>query len=408
MNKIWNNIKKSISNQNTIKFLILLLFLVLCIVLFIVIQQQDNTMTNLVAKSKESFIVSTNGITIKIDGEDITNYDENNKLKLKDGNYEFNFTLGQINDKTINSIDFVNISGNYQNVEINKDDWEIIESDDGKIIQFTQFLNLDTEYKMIVKYNDSKGFKSIDYIIYTSMELNYTIPAGGKIVDDILNLEIKMKNNEGIEQVDSNNVTTVHMKQFNYVSFNIYKPNLNTFRVKLLETEFVDDNARKEYINKLQQFDKLVPLKFDAKLSLIKNIGVDDNNPQYVPFSELDLRNHRKENPINERIILPNPNCSSNNCELQVRNVAKDQMYILKVRLEYYYLDNIKNIRATPYYEFKFKVPDNGNDFSISKLNIIGKLEEANKLKKLFDDTQIEQDLTLNNVENEFNKMLSQ
>ena len=195
------------------------------------------------------------------------------------------------------------------------------------------------------------------------------------------------------------------MQQFNYVSFSIIKPNLNKLRVKLLETEFDNDDVRKEYLKKLQQFDKLVPLKFDASLTLIKDIG-SSNISQYISFSESDLRNHRKDKPIPESIILPNPNCSSNNCELQIRNVV-EQAYSLKVRLEYYYLDNIRNIRATPYLEFKFKVKDSGgNSFSISKLNIVGKLEENQELKNKFDTSQKEQDTNLDKIENDFKNLL--
>ena len=241
------------------------------------------------------------------------------------------------------------------------------------------------------------------------MEFNYKPPAGGEINTEDVELQL-------VDYDEVNNLLEngINMKQFNYVTFNIKKPNLNSLRVKLLETDFDNDDIRNEYLKKLQQFDKLVPLKFDAKLSLIKNIG-NSTNPQYVRYSEMDLREHRKNHPISERIVLPNPNCNTDNCQLQIRNVVANTniltpglYYILKIRLEYYYLDNIRNIRATPYLEFKFKVNDNGtNSFSISKLNIVGNLEETNKLKKIFEESQNEQDTNLEKIENEFKKMLN-
>jgi len=395
MNKIWNNIKKSFNNQDTIKLLIVLLFLVICIVLFIVIQQQDDTINNLVNISKETF--EDTNITIEVDGVEITNYKENNKLKLLNGNSEFNFHLKNLSGKNVLRVNFINTPGNYQNVELT------FEPSNEDSLEFSQFLNLDTAYKMVVYYSDSNSNKTVSHTFQTSMEFNYKPPAGGEINTEDVELQL-------VDYDEVNNLLEngINMKQFNYVTFNIKKPNLNSLRVKLLETDFDNDDIRNEYLKKLQQFDKLVPLKFDAKLSLIKNIG-NSTNPQYVRYSEMDLREHRKNHPISERIILPNPNCNNNNCQLQIRNVVKDQFYILKIRLEYYYLDNIRNIRATPYLEFKFKVNDSGgtNSFSISKLNIVGNLEETNKLKKIFEESQNEQDTNLEKIENEFKKMLN-
>ena len=395
MTKIWNNIKKTFNNQDTIKLLIVLLFLVICIVLFIVIQQQDDTINNLVNISKETF--EDTNITIEVDGVEITNYKENNKLKLLNGNSEFNFHLKNLSGKNVLRVNFINTPGNYQNVELT------FEPSNEDSLEFSQFLNLDTAYKMVVYYSDSNSNKTVSHTFQTSMEFNYKPPAGGEINTEDVELQL-------VDYDEVNNLLEngINMKQFNYVTFNIKKPNLNSLRVKLLETDFDNDDIRNEYLKKLQQFDKLVPLKFDAKLSLIKNIG-NSTNPQYVRYSEMDLREHRKNHPISERIILPNPNCNNNNCQLQIRNVVKDQFYILKIRLEYYYLDNIRNIRATPYLEFKFKVNDSGgtNSFSISKLNIVGNLEETNKLKKIFEDTQKKQDENLENIESEFKKMLN-
>lgn len=401
MTKIWNNIKKTFNNQDTIKFLIVLLFLVICIVLFIVIQQQDDTMNNLVNISKETF--EDTNITIEVDGVAITNYNENNKLKLLNSNSEFQFHLKNLTGKNVSSINFINTPGNYQNVEL------IFDTSDEDSLEFSQFLNLDTAYKMVVYYSDSNSNKTVSHTFQTSMEFNYKPPAGGEINTKDVELQLV-----DYEQLSNLLDIGVDMKQFNYITFNIKKPNLNSLRVKLLETDFENDNIRNEYLKKLQQFDKLVPLKFDAKLSLIKNIG-NSTNPQYVRYSEMDLREHRKNHPISERIVLPNPNCNTDNCQLQIRNVVANTniltpglYYILKIRLEYYYLDNIRNIRATPYLEFKFKVNDNGtNSFSISKLNIVGNLEETNKLKKIFEDTQKEQDTNLEKIENEFKKMIN-
>lgn len=394
MTKIWNNIKKTFNNQDTIKFLIVLLFLVICIVLFIVIQQQDDTMNNLVNISKETF--EDTNITIEVDGVEITNYTENNKLKLLNGNSEFNFHLKNLSGKNVSRINFINTPGNYQNVELT------FEPSSEESLEFSQFLNLDTAYKMVVYYSDSKSNKTVTHTFQTSMEFNYKLPAGGEINTEDVELQLVY-----YEQLSNLLDPGINMKQFNYVTFNIKKPNLNSLRVKLLETDFENDDIRNEYLKKLQQFDKLVPLKFDANVSLIKNIG-KSSNPQYINYSEMDLREHRKTHPITERIILPNPNCNNDNCQLQIRNVVKDQFYILKIRLEYYYLDNIRNIRATPYLEFKFKVNDNGtNSFSISKLNIVGNLEETNKLKQIFEETQITQDTNLEKIENEFKKMLN-
>lgn len=401
MGYYWNNIKKIVRNQDNIKFLILFLFLVICIVLFIVIQQQDDTINNLVNDIKEKFEDNNlNAIKIKVDDIDITNYNENNKLKLLDGNSEFEFILENLKGKFVSMINFINISGDYQNIELLFTETNI------EILEFSQFLNLDTAYKMIVYYSDNNSNKTVSHTFYTSTELNYKIPIGVGLDNNITNLNVKL--NAGATPFqDLNNILKMNMKQFNYITFNIIKPNLNKLRVKLLETDFENDKARNKYLTKLQIFDKLVPLKFTANLSLIKDIG-DPTSPQYITYSELDLREHRRKYPLTERIILPNPNCNNNNCELQIRNVVKDQLYSLKIRLEYYYLDNIRNIRATPYLEIKVKVvdDDNNSSFSISKLNIIGNLEEDNKLKTIFEDTQKEQDAYLDKIENNFKKLL--
>jgi len=394
MTKIWNNIKKTFNNQDTIKLLIVLLFLVICIVLFIVIQQQDDAMNNLINISKETF--EDTNITIEVDGVEITNYKENNKLKLLNGNSEFKFHLKNLNGKKVSRVNFINTPGNYQNVELT------FEPSSEDSLEFSQFLNLDTAYKMVVYYSDSKSNKTVSHTFQTSMEFNYKLPAGGEINTEDVELQL-------VDYGQLSNLLDpgIDMKQFNYVTFNIKKPNLYSLRVKLLETDFENDDIRNEYLKKLQQFDKLVPLKFDANVSLIKNIG-NSTNPQYVRYSEMDLREHRKNHPISERIVLPNPNCNNDNCQLQIRNVVKDQFYILKIRLEYYYLDNIRNIRATPYLEFKFKVNDKyDNSFSISKLNIVGNLEETNELKQIFEVVQEEQDTNLEKIENEFKKMLN-
>ena len=394
MTKIWNNIKKTFNNQDTIKLLIVLLFLVICIVLFIVIQQQDDAMNNLINISKETF--EDTNITIEVDDVEITNYKENNKLKLLNGNSEFKFHLKNLNGKKVSRVNFINTPGNYQNVELT------FEPSSEDSLEFSQFLNLDTAYKMVVYYSDSKSNKTVSHTFQTSMEFNYKLPAGGEINTEDVELQL-------VDYGQLSNLLDpgIDMKQFNYVTFNIKKPNLYSLRVKLLETDFENDDIRNEYLKKLQQFDKLVPLKFDANVSLIKNIG-NSTNPQYVRYSEMDLREHRKNHPISERIVLPNPNCNNDNCQLQIRNVVKDQFYILKIRLEYYYLDNIRNIRATPYLEFKFKVNDKyDNSFSISKLNIVGNLEETNELKQIFEVVQEEQDTNLEKIENEFKKMLN-
>lgn len=395
MTKIWNNIKKTFNNQDTIKFLIVLLFLVICIVLFIVIQQQDDTMNNLVNISKETF--EDTNITIEVDGVEITNYKENNKLKLLNGNSEFNFHLKNLSGKNVSRVNFINTPGNYQNVELT------FEPSSEDSLEFSQFLNLDTAYKMVVYYSDSKSNKTVSHTFQTSMEFNYKPPAGGEINTEDVELQLV-----DYDQMSNLLDPGIDMKQFNYVTFNIKKPNLNSLRVKLLETDFENDDIRNEYLKKLQQFDKLVPLKFDANVSLIKNIG-NSTNPQYVRYSEMDLREHRKNHPISERIVLPNPNCNTDNCQLQIRNVVKDQFYILKIRLEYYYLDNIRNIRATPYLEFKFKVNDSDgtNSFNISKLNIVGNLEETNELKQIFEEEQEKQDTNLEKIENDFKNMLN-
>lgn len=394
MSKIWNNIKKTVKNQYTIKYLILLLFLVLCIVLFIVIQQQDDTMNNLVNKSNESF--ETTGIIIEVNNINITNYNENDKLQLLNSDSEFNFVLKNLLGKYVSKINFINTFGNYQNVELTFD------NNDEDMLEFTQFINLDTAYKMVVYYSDNDGDKIISHTFQTSMELNYKLPGSREI--DPFTLTYK-----GHNDINSSDVIEIDMEPFNYVTFIIEKPNLNKLRIKLLETDFEDDNNRNKYLKKLQQFDKLVPLKFDANLSLIKNLSLTTNTTQYVDYSDLDLREYRKKNPIYERFVLPNPNCSSDNCQLQIRNVVKDQSYNIKIRLEYYYLDNIRNIRATPYLEFKFKVKDNdgSNSFSISKLNIVNKLEENKELTIIFDDIQKKQDNTLDNIEKNFKNLIN-
>ena len=81
----------------------------------------------------------------------------------------------------------------------------------------------------------------------------------------------------------------------------------------------------------------------------------------------------------------------------------------MQIRLEYYYLDNMKNIRATPYLNFNFIVDDDdgNNSFSISKLDIVGKLEENEKLQKIFEDEQIQQDTNLDGIEKDFNKLIN-
>ena len=233
------------------------------------------------------------------------------------------------------------------------------------------------------------------------MEIYYKKPAG-ELREDNLDLELKTDGTDTNITTDTKSLITSNMKQFNYVVFKINKPNLSNLRVKLLETEFENDSNRKEYLKKLEKFDKLVPLKFNIELQLIKQIGEN----QYTSFSEIDLNKHRKNYPIPERIILPNPNC--NNCELQIRNVIANQLYNMKIRLEYYYLDNIKNIRATPYLNFNFKImdEDDKNSFSIFKLDIVGKLEENKQIQTLFEKSQSQQDINLDKIENNFNKLI--
>ena len=427
MNKVWKDIKKHLSSKNTQRNLLILSFLLICIGLFIYMEKQQtelNTIYDIVNSKNNNIETFTSGISIEIDGIGINNYNGNNKLKLLNGNDEFNFEIGGITNKNITSIKFINTSGIYQNVELNKNDWLLVDNEDKtdidksdidkpdtdnlneKTVKFSQFLNLDTTYKMIMGYEDGDKYgKTIDYVLHTSMELNYKKPEGNSMEDDLdLTLTTEIKDNTVNNINDgTNTLITSNMKQFNYVQFKIIKPNLSTVRVKLLETYFETDDARKEYLKKLEQFDKLVPLKFNIVLQLIKEIG--DN--QYTPFSEMDLHKHRKEHPIPERIILPNPNC--NNCELQIRNVIKDRIYNMQIRLEYYYLDNIKNIRATPYLNFNFIVDDDdgNNSFSISKLDIVGKLEENEKLQKIFEDEQIQQDTNLDGIEKDFNKLIN-
>ena len=409
MNKTWKNIKKTLFSKNTQRNLLILVFLLICIGLFIYMENQQtelNTLYDIVnsRNSKNNNIETfTTGILIEIDGEDINNYNENNKLKLLNGNDEFNFVISGLKNKTITSIKFINITGVYQNVELNTSDWLLVE--DKNTVKFSQFLNLDTDYKMIIQYledpNTDKISKTVEYTLNTSMELYYKKPAG-EIIQDNLDLVLNTDGTDINITTDTQQLITSNMKQFNYIVFKINKPNLSSLRVKLLETEFENDSNRKEYLKKLEKFDKLVPLKFNIELQLIKQIGEN----QYISFSEIDLYKHRKNHPIPERIILPNPNC--NNCELQIRNVIANQLYNMRIRLEYYYLDNIKNIRATPYLNFNFKIidEDDKNSFSISKLDIVGKLEENKQIQTLFEQGQTKQDTNLDKIENEFNKLI--
>lgn len=412
MNKTWKNIKKSLSSKNTQRNLLILLFLLICIALFIYMEKQQTELNTIydiinVRNNKNNNTIETfaTGISIVIDGEGINKYDENNKLKLLNGNDEFNFEIKNLENKTISSIKFINTTGIYQDVELNTDDWVVIQNDNDDKIMFSQFLNLDTSYRMIVNYlegsNNNKSNKTINYVLHTNIELNYKKPEGGIIQDD---LDLKLKT-DGIQTditTDTKSLITSNMKQFNYVVFKINKPDLSKLRIKLLETEFENDTSRDIYIKKLEKFDKLVPLKFNINLQLIKKIGEN----RYIPFSEIDLHKHRKEYPIPERIILPNPNC--NECDLQIRNVIANQFYNMKIRLEYYYLDNIKNVRATPYLNFNFKVIDEGdkNSFSISKLDIVGKLEENANIQTEFEESQKKQDTDLDNIENKFNNLI--
>ena len=57
---------------------------------------------------------------------------ENNKLKLLNGNDEFNFVISGLKNKTITSIKFINITGVYQNVELNNNDWLFLEDENTK------------------------------------------------------------------------------------------------------------------------------------------------------------------------------------------------------------------------------------------------------------------------------------
>ena len=98
-------------------------------------QTELNTIYDVVnaRNSKNNTIETfTTGINIEIDGFGINNYNENNKLKLLNGNDEFNFEISGIENKTINSIKFINTSGIYQNVELITDDWVLTSTKDGK------------------------------------------------------------------------------------------------------------------------------------------------------------------------------------------------------------------------------------------------------------------------------------
>ena len=248
MNKVWKDIKKHLSSKNTQRNLLILSFLLICIGLFIYMEKQQtelNTIYDIVNSKNNNIETFTSGISIEIDGIGINNYNGNNKLKLLNGNDEFNFEIGGITNKNITSIKFINTSGIYQNVELNKNDWLLVDNEDKtdidksdidkpdtdnlneKTVKFSQFLNLDTTYKMIMGYEDGDKYgKTIDYVLHTSMELNYKKPEGNSMEDDLdLTLTTEIKDNTVNNINDgTNTLITSNMKQFNYVQFKIIKP----------------------------------------------------------------------------------------------------------------------------------------------------------------------------------------
>jgi len=468
MPNYWKNVVNFFNGNNTKKYILIFILIVLFTIIFIYTQRQHNDMDtlykNIALMEKESFMPNFNNTpTIYIDNIDIKEYTEKNKLKLLDGNIEFNFkiniptsitqpepgattttepgatTTTEPGDKqpvepedkqpvepedkqpvepedtfynvvesdiditqliTIDSIKFVNISGNYQNITLDSSNWQIV---DRKECVFTQYLNLDTEYKMILDYTDIQQpnkpiKKTIDKILYTSSEFNYKTK-DSRITTEDINLSLATNDNV---RINTNTNNKINMQQFNYVEFKIIKPELSKVRAKLLQSSFDNNNARTQYNIKLAQFDNLIPLKFDAKLSILKKTDSSEVNTSFMPMPDNELQVHRTNYPIPERIELPNPSCSK--CELYVRNVIKDVSYNLRIRLEYYYLDNIKNIRTTPYLDFNFTVNDedtnNPNSFGISRLNIVNTLETNNMIQTTFKEYQTRQDTILDNIEN--------
>ena len=254
---------------------------------------------------------------------------------------------------------------------------------------------------MIINYTIDKELKTMRSTLYTSSEFNYT---NQKPSDIKLSFEDKS---------NPNNLQVFNMKPFNYVDFKIIKPNLDNIKTELmLKMEGATEEETKNNKNIANTFNELYPFKYEYQLTLIKKLDLDKDSNRFINMPDNDLIEFRNKHPIIERVEVPKINCSEDNsdneCIFTVRNVIAGQYYNLRIRLLYNFLNNVNNIRSTPYLNFNFHVKDtNNNSFTIKNLNIVQNLNNKAKLQNNFTKSQNKQNKTLDNITDTYSNLLN-
>lgn len=232
-------------------------------------------------------------------------------------------------------------------------------------------IDLDLKFTFTTDYNT---------FTYNPIPTNSTITTN--TASDYLVIGIKKKSDsEYIYQLDYTDSSILSTTDGNY-TYNLEIPNFNKY-ISSVITKLKQDNKgciESEY----KELSKYIPYKFDALLTV----------------------NRTKDPYPLESVILPAINCiSTNKCMVILRNLRKNTVYNIKIRLIYFKAGSENNYRSSPMVQWQFNTGEAGDNFfkTIDQLNkLLTTVKNGIINADTFNKEQIMQNNRLSALETEF------
>jgi hypothetical protein len=150
-------------------------------------------------------------------------------------------------------------------------------------------------------------------------------------------------------QLDITDQNILNPSDGNY-TYNLQIPNFNTYISAAISALQTSTSQNMCIDSEYAELSKYIPFKFDALLT------VDRIKDAY---------------PL-ETVIVPSIKCiTTNNCMVTIRNLRKNTIYTIKLRLIYFKVGSINNYRSSPMVSWTFNSGESSDNFfeSLSQIN---------------------------------------
>jgi hypothetical protein len=219
-------------------------------------------------------------------------------------------------------------------------------------ILIKQTLLENTKYTLKI----SNGLTELRFTFTTNYNtFTYNMPTAEKTINsttanNYLVMGIKLQSQPTYTyQLDITDQTILNPSDGNY-TYNLQIPNFNAYisaAISALQTSTTQNMCiESEYA----ELSKYIPFKFDALLTVDR---VKDAYPL-------------------ETVIVPSIKCiPTNNCMVTIRNLRKNTIYTIRLRLIYFKVGSINNYRSSPMVTWTFNSGESNDNFfeSLSQIN---------------------------------------